>query len=124
MRRDGERRLSRAGKEPAVCLEFSLGIRTGYLPFHIGQLIASLSHALKQDTRRPNGWFAPKADGLALNQIAESGHINQGQACVRGWWWKLCVAEVAMDHAATVEICVGTASITGGASSAIASICI
>jgi hypothetical protein len=39
-------------------------------------------------------------------------------------WWKLCVVEVALDHAATVEICVGTASITGGGISAIASVCI
>ncbi len=34
------------------------------------------------------------------------------------------VAEVAMDHAATVEIWVGTASINGSISSAMASVCI
>ncbi len=39
-------------------------------------------------------------------------------------WWKLCVVEVALDHAATVAICVGTASMTGVAISAIASVCI
>jgi hypothetical protein len=39
-------------------------------------------------------------------------------------WWKLGVSEAATDHAATVEICLGTASINGGASSAIASVCI
>ena len=36
----------------------------------------------------------------------------------------VCVVEVALDHAATVAICVGTASMTGVAISAIASVCI
>ncbi len=38
-------------------------------------------------------------------------------------WWKFGRAEVAADHAATVEIWVAIASISGGVSSAIASVC-
>ena len=39
-------------------------------------------------------------------------------------WWKFGWVEVAADHAATVEIWVAIASISGGVSSAIASVCI
>ena len=54
---------------------------------------------------------------LQVDQILKSGSRPST-------WWKLCVVEVALDHAATVAICVGTASMTGVAISAIASVCI
>src|SRR3954452_24278758 len=38
-------------------------------------------------------------------------------------WWKLHWVEVATGHAAAVAICVGIASINGGVSSVIASVC-
>ena len=39
-------------------------------------------------------------------------------------WWKFGLAEVVADHAAWVEIWVDTASLVGGVSSAIGSVCI
>ncbi len=48
--------------------------------------------------------------------------LTQARSCP-STWWKLGVAEVVADHAAWVEIWVGTASVSTGVSSAIASVC-
>jgi two-component system, OmpR family, KDP operon response regulator KdpE len=59
-----------------------------------------------------------------LTAVWGPAHVDDVQWSRPSTWWKLGVSEAATDHAATVEICLGTASINGGASSAIASVCI
>ncbi len=57
---------------------------------------------------------APRSTDLA---------VNRDGSCP-STWWKFGLAEVVADHAAWVEIWVDTASLVGGVSSAIGSVCI
>lgn len=65
---------------------------------------------------RPSSLGMPATGIFALSRRNIVGHVRQGGG-------NCGVAEVAMDHAATVEIWVGTAPIGDDVSSAMASVC-
>ena len=67
-------------------------------------------------------WVALQGETGGVNPRPRGGK-SRSLGHVRQRGGKLCVVELAMDHAAMVAIWVGTASINGGMSSAIASVC-
>ncbi len=68
------------------------------------------------------GFIGPHQVAYALRRGHHVTLFNRGWSCP-STWWKFGVAEVVADHAAWVEIRVGTASLVGGVSSAIGSVC-